>query len=326
MLPTVAVIGTGGTIASTGGEDGATPTLSGSELVSAVPPVAEYADLEVEEVAQRPSFDMDLETVAAVGDTIREVADDVDGVVVTHGTDTMEESAYFLDLTLDVDVPVVFTGAQRPADELSADGPANLLAAVRAASHETLQEAGGVYLAFDEELHAARDVTKTHTRKLNAFGSPNTGPVAEFTREDVRFHREPGGHSGTFAVDTAPPTTSVPIVTSHIGADSGGIERAIDRGVDGVILEATGVGNTTTAVGDAVETAIDAGVPVVVASRCAAGPVAPVYGTPGGGQTLRNHGAIFAGDLPAQKARLKLLVALAETTDMDDLRGYFSVD
>ncbi len=326
MPPTVAVLGTGGTIASTPGENGATPSLTVGALLNAVPDLDDHADLRTEQVAQTPGFAVDLGTVASLGRAVRDAAGEVDGVVVTHGTDTMEESAYYLDLTLPADVPVVFTGAQRRADEPSADGPSNLLTAVRAAVHDRLRDAGGVSVAFDEELHAARDVTKVHTRKLGTFASPGKGPVAEITREDVRFYREPGSRSRTFPVDPSDPDATVPIVQSGLGVDADGIERAVERGADGIVLEGTGLGNATAEIGDAVAGAIDEAVPVVVTSRCLAGPTVPVYGTPGGGRTLRDHGAIFAGDLPAQKARLKLLVALEATTDREELREYFAGD
>ena len=326
MPPTVTVLGTGGTIASVPDEDGATPSLSSAELLEAVPELDEQADVTTEQVSQTPSFDMDFETLAAIRRAVRDAADNADGVVITHGTDTMEESAYWLDLTLDVDAPVVFTGSQRRADEPGADGPANLLTAVRAAADDRLRAAGGVYVAFDEQLHAARDATKVHTRKLGAFASPGKGPVAEFTREDARLYREPGSRTPTLSDAVPDPETTVQLVKSATGVGGDALEWAVVRGDDGVVLEATGLGNTTAAVGDAVGAAIDEGVPVVVTSRSVAGPVAPVYGTPGGGQTLRDHGAIFADDLPAHKARLKLLVALGETSDLGELREPFAGD
>lgn len=324
MLPAIAVLGTGGTIASTGGEDGATPSLSETELVESVPALEEYADLMVRQVSQTPSFDMDLETVESLGGAVRDAADRAAGIVVTHGTDTMEETAYYLDLTIDVNVPVVLTGAQRRPDEVSPDGPANLLTAVRAASHDALRSKDGVYVAFDEQLHAARDVTKVHTQKLDAFASPGKGPVAEFTRDDVQFYRELGSRSRTFSVAGDAPAKSVCVVKSFLGASGTEIERALERGIDGIVLEGTGLGNATSGIGDCVAAALDEDIPVVVTSRCVTGSTAPVYGSPGGGQTLRDHGAIFAGDLPSHKARLKLLVALAKTTNPEELRECFS--
>ncbi|ELY65527.1 asparaginase [Natrinema versiforme] len=308
MVANITVLSTGGTIASTDGEGGATPSKNGDELLAAVPTIDEYATLSIEQVTQRPSFDMDPAAIADVGRFARGAAErGADGVVVTHGTDTMEESAYYLDLALDLDVPVVFTGAQRRPDEISSDGPSNLLTAVRAASHDRVND--GVYIAFDEELHAARDATKTHTRKLGTFGSPGKGPVAAVAREGVRFHREPGSCSADVPVLDA--ERDVALVKSGAGVDGAAIERAVDAGVDGLVVEGTGLGNATAAIGDAIEATIDAGVPVVVTSRCHAGAVAPVYGTGGGGRTLRAHGALFGGDLPAHKARIKLMLALS---------------
>lgn len=325
MPPDVIVLGTGGTIASTAGESGATPELTTEDLLSAVPDLGEYADVATEQVAQVPSFEMDVETLARISEAVRAaVADGADGVVITHGTDTMEESAYFLDLTLNVDVPVVLTGAQRRPDEVSPDGPANLLTAVRAASHDAFRGAGGAYIAFDEEVHAARDVTKVHTSAVGAFESPETGPVAAFDRDGIRLFREPGSRSDTIPVDR--PATTVRTVTTGIGVDGRQIAQALDNDADGVVLEGTGLGNATAAVGDAVADAVAQGVPVVVTSRCLAGTTAPVYGADGGGETLRDYGAIFGGDLPAHKARIKLMLALEANTDPAAVRTHFETE
>jgi L-asparaginase len=307
MVSDITVLSTGGTIASTkdSSGDGASPSKEGAELVEAVPAVSAHGEVSTREVTQVPSFDMSLDGVAAIGDAAAAAAEaGADGIVVTHGTDTMEESAYGLDLTRDLTPPVVFTGAQRRPDEHSADGAANLLTAVRAASHEQFRGAGGVYVAFDAELHAARDVTKGHTSALGTFRSPDAGPVASVPREGLRLHRSPGSRSDTLPVDRT--DADVAIVTSAAGVGRRAMDAALEAGVDGIVVEGTGLGNTTAAIGDAIADAVRAGVPVVVASRCQGGSTAPVYGTGGGGQTLVDHGAVQAGALPAQKARLKL--------------------
>ncbi|MFO7927069.1 MAG: asparaginase [Halobacteriota archaeon] len=322
MSAEVAVISTGGTIASTRDETAATPQKSGKELIAAVPELSEYATLSVRDIAQVPSFDMDLDTIADVGDAVADViAADADGVVVTHGTDTMEESAYVLDITRDFDVPVVFTGAQRRPDEHSPDGPANMLAAVRAATHDRLRAAGGVYIAFDMELHSPRDVTKSHTSALGTFDSPDKGPVGSFTRESIRFHRQPGSYSGTFVPTRS--SADVRMIKSAVGIGSQQLDTAVEQGVDGVVIEGTGLGNTTSALGNAVGEAVEQGIPVVVTSRCHAGSTGPVYGTDGGGQTLVDNGAVHAGDLPAHKARLKLAFALEAVDEPLTATEYF---
>lgn len=323
MRSELVVVSTGGTIASTQDGNAATPNKEGSELVQAVPEISDHAEVTaVRNVAQLPSFDMDVDTIADVGDAAAEAAaDGADGVVVTQGTDTMEESAYVLDLTRDLDIPVVFTGAQRRLDEVSSDGPANLLTAVRAASHERVQDAGGVYVAFDMELHAARDVTKAHVSALGTYDSPDKGPVASFTRQGIRVHRSPGSYSESLPVTRT--DADVAMIQSAVDVDARQIEFALEAGVDGLVVEGTGLGNTTSAIGNAIARAVDAGVPVVVASRCHGGSTAPVYGTDGGSKTLVDHGAIQAGDLPAHKARLKLALALETVEDRADLAEYF---
>jgi L-asparaginase len=322
MTTTVTVLSTGGTIASTDDGDGARPTRTGAELLDGTPELARHARLTVESVARTPSFDMDVPTLLELRTAVQSAdRGGADGVVVTHGTDTMEESACFLEMSLDVDLPVVFTGAQRRPDEPGPDGPSNLRTAVRAASHQRVREGGGTYVAFNEELHAARTVTKSHTTKLEAFTSPDGGPVGVFDRGGFRQFRPLGRRCVHLPVEEV--EQSVPIVSSAVGMDGRSITDACERGVDGIVVEGTGVGNTTGAIGDAVESAIDSGVPVVLASRCHAGSLHPVYGTGGGGETLRRHGVVTADDLPAQKARLKLVLALEHADDTTGVRRAF---
>jgi L-asparaginase len=355
MLPRVHVIATGGTIASTPDEDGAAPSLSGEDLLDAVPDLESEASLTVESVSQVPGFDMDFEIMAEVGeraqaavesdgggpDAGRQTASSEqslasardDAIVVTHGTDTMAETAYFLDLTRSLPVPVVLTGAQRRLDEPSSDAPSNLLGAVRAATHRRVEE--GVFLAFDDELHAARDVRKVHSHKLAAFASPNDGPVATLTRDGVRFHREPRSESvhlpvtETDADTDAGDDTRVEMVVSAAGVDGQQVERALESGADGLVVAGTGLGNTTTELGEAIADAVEEGTPVVLTSRCGAGSTGAVYGTPGGGKTLQEAGAIPGGDLAPWKARLKLalaldVVAVAESEEgVNEVARYF---
>jgi len=323
MQPQIVVLSTGGTIASTDNDDGATPSKRGNHLVESVPEVESYAKITTRDVAQTSSFEMDFETARDLRNAVSEAADTADGVVITHGTDTMEESAYFLDSMRNWDVPIVFTGAQRRPDEVSADGPGNLLAAVRAASHEQLSEAGGVYIAFDMELHAARDVMKGHTSALGTFVSPDTGPVASLTRDDIRFHRSPG--STVTPIPVTEPDADVTLIKSATGVDGEQLRLALDRSVDGIVVEGTGLGNTTAPLGRAISEAVEVGIPVVITSRCWGGSTAATYGGHGGGQTLVNNGAILAGDLSAQKARIRLMLALEAVAGGEDadVAAYF---
>ncbi|QFU82011.1 asparaginase [Natronorubrum aibiense] len=320
MHPDVRVVSTGGTIASTSSEDedssetGKTPDVSGGDLVEAVPEIAEHASIDVDDVCQRSGFQMDVENAGRVIDTIERAArEGVDGVVVTHGTDTMAESAYYADVVLEADVPVVFTGAQRPFDELGTDGPTNLLLAVHAAADERFRTAGGSYLAFNDAVHSARWVVKSHTSKLETFASPSHGPVAEHTPNGLRTLREPGRYSNPISGARIDPDVRVELVTNAMGVDGRQVERALEDDADAVVVAGTGLGNTTGALGVTLEDAIDAGVPVILTSRCHAGTTAGLYGGPGGGRTLLEAGAISGGDLPPWKARLRTALALSAT-------------
>jgi L-asparaginase len=318
--PRVAVVACGGTIASEPDDGGAAPAKTGDDLVAAVPGVEEYATVSAREVCSQPGFDVRWRDVLATATAARDaVAEGADGVVVTHGTDTLADTAFALDLLADLDAPVVVTGAQRRLDEPSSDAPANLTLAVRAAADDRF--APGVHVAFDDELHAARDVVKGHSNALSTMTSPGTGPVATFTRAGSRLVREPRRGVDVEpladAIEGAEAVPEVPVVHSGTGVGAGAIERAVDAGVGGLVIEGTGLGNATAAIGDAVAEVLPE-TPVVVAGRPPAGPTEPVYGTPGGAVTLAERGVTFAGPLPASKARVALALGLAAGLDRDE--------
>jgi L-asparaginase len=323
--PRVAVVACGGTIASEPSDGGAAPEKTGDDLVAAVPAVSDHARVTTREVCSRPGFDVRWRDVLATATAAREAVggadgEPADGVVVTHGTDTLADTAFALDLLTDLDAPVVVTGAQRRLDEPASDVPANLALAVRAAADDRF--APGVHVAFDDELHAARDVVKGHSNALSTMTSPGTGPVATFTRAASRLVRAPERGVAVDpladAIEGPADVPEVPVVHSGTGVGVGALERALDAGVGGVVVEGTGLGNVTSALGDALGEAVDA-VPVVVAGRPPAGPTEPVYGTRGGAVTLADRGVTFAGDLPAAKARVALALGLA--ADLDGAPG-----
>lgn len=326
----VTLLSTGGTIASTDAEGGPKPTQTGEELLESIPELESHATLSVEDGAQVPSYEMDAETLERIGERVAELDDDpaVDAVVLTHGTDTLEETAYYLDVAVQPGTPVFLTGAQRRPDEVSPDGPRNLLTAIRAAAafvdrgpggtddEETV--ARGTFVAFNGEIHSARTVTKTHTSALEAFHSRTTGPVATVDRGGVVVHRPPRSETRPIAATSL--EASVFTIASGSCVTGDLLEAALERGADGLVVEATGLGNVTAELAGAVRDAIDAGVPVVVTSRCLEGRVVPVYGGEGGGERLREYGAIFGDGLTAQQARLRLALALeaVDHADGDD--------
>ncbi len=319
----ITLLTTGGTIASTSTGDGARPTKTGDELVASVPGLAKNATLTVESVTQVASYQIDAETLETIGSRVQTLADDdrVDAIILTHGTDTLEETAYYLDVTVRPSKPVILTGAQRTPDDYSPDGPANLLTAVDAATAFARREHGGTFVAFNDEIHAARTVTKTHTTKLETFRSTPAGPVATASRREVVIHRPP--MSETLPLPARSLGATVYVIKSGSCTSGGLIEMLLETDVDGFVVEGTGMGNVGLAVFDGVCRALETEIPVVITSRCQSGRTAPVYGGRGGGHTLNQRGAIFAGDLPTQKARIRLSLCCSAYHDPQMIRDAF---
>lgn len=321
--PTVRVISTGGTIASTeeaADEGGYSLSEQAEAIVDAVPALDHFVDITFDRVAQKGSSSLLVEDYVGVARAaMRAERDGVDGVIVTHGTDAIEEDAYFNDLVLDLDIPVAFVGAQRAADAVSADGPSNLLTAVRMITRREFHlddEPSGVYVVLNETIHAARDVTKTHTTKLETFDSGPAGPIAVFTDNELVLYREPGSYSADLSSCDLDATTDmvVPIVTTGAGAEAYLIEQAVagEYDVDGIVVLATGWwGGTAPEVSEATEAALEAGIPVARSTRVHWGPMNPGF------DEDREGEIVVIEDLPAWKARLHMIVALTTTDNLE---------
>jgi L-asparaginase len=314
---TVVVLSTGGTIMARADPDTGklVPAVSASELVEMMA-WPEAPELEVEDFTSVPSWDLHGDLALRLARRAREHAgrEGVAGVVVPHGTDTMEENVYLADLLLgDGATPVVFTGAQRAASEPDADGPANLRNAIRVATSPAARGRGAT-ICFAGEVHAAREVRKVHTSALRAFDSPGYGPIGHVDGDVVAFRRAPERRA---AFDPDRLETRVDLVRLYAGADARFVRAAVDSGARAIVLEATGRGNANDVIVAAVRDAVAGGVAVVVCSRALAGRVEPAYGR-GGGADLADAGALFAGDLAGPKARVLLQVALGAGTDPAD--------
>ena len=313
MPGAIVVVSTGGTIAMR--TDQATgklvPAISGDELVELLA-WPEAPPLELDDFAQVPSFDLHGELALAMARRVAEHArrDDVAGVVVTHGTDTMEESVYVADRLLDSQLPVVFTGAQRGADQADTDGPRNFRDAVRTAASAGSRGRGAI-IAFAGELHAAREARKVHTSGVRAFASPGYGPIGHVDGERVVFGRRPERRPALPLPAAMPP---VDLIRLYAGSDARFLRASVESGARAIVLEATGRGNANDQVVEGVREAVASGVVVAVCSRCVEGRVEPVYGR-GGGKDLAEAGAFFAGDLSGPKARVLLQVALGAGLD-----------
>ncbi len=313
--PAVHVLTTGGTIASRQGED-----LAGRELVAGVPDLEEVARVSVEEFSGIGSSKMTPGHWLRLAGRIRELfreRSELAGIVVTHGTDTAEETAYFLHLTVPGPRPVIVTGAMRSPGTPGADGPANLLDAVRAAAAPE-SRSRGTLLVLNDEIHGAREVRKAHSTRPDAFVSSGGGPVGAVRLDEVAYRSSPdaGPLHGRFADalswDRLP---RVRIAYSYPGADGTSVRGLAGDGAIGLVVASMGRGNLAAAQEEAVRTVVDRGLPVVLSSRTMAGPV-PV-GDPG-------DGAVGAGTLSPQKARVLLGLALTEIEDPAEVAMVFA--
>lgn len=310
--PVVTVLALGGTIAMTkgaGGGAGVVPTLSGDHLVAAVPALAELAAIDAQSFRQLPSAHLQYQDLEALAQTIRALAaQGRRGVVVTQGTDTIEETAFILDRLLALDMPVVVTGAMRNPTVPGADGPGNLLAAVQVAISDAARGCGCL-VVMNDEVHAARFVRKMHTSRLDAFGSPACGRMGWVTEGRVHMGvmppRVPALPSGAVREQAR-----VALLTVALGDDGAAVGPLLAAGAVGLVVEAMGGGHVMPDLADALGEAARH-IPVVLTSRTGAGDtLARTYGFPGSEIDLQARGLILGGSLDGLKAKALLTLVL----------------
>lgn len=308
----------GGTISASVDEQGRyTPVRSGAELLDSVPGILELADVEAAEVARLPSHAVTPADMHDLARGVREWAGaGYDGVVVTHGTDTMEETAYALALQLDLEIPVVLTGAMRPGEEPGSDGPANLIAAVRVAASSEFAGLGPL-VVMNDEVHGARRATKVHTSRVAAFASPSFGPLGYVVEDRAVLNTRPAARDYLGMPQTM--DKRVELVWAAAGSD-GLLVEASAAVADGIVVAGTGGGHAPKSMAESLERAVASGVPAVLASRCVSGPVLEgTYDGPGSETHLIGAGLLPAGDLSPLKARLRLLTALSLGLDPEEV-------
>ncbi|HEY9278471.1 MAG TPA: asparaginase [Eoetvoesiella sp.] len=323
-LPRIAILGTGGTIAGAAakGVGYQAGSLSIEQILKVLPDVSGQMVLSMEQIVNVGSQTVHYDIWAMLAGRVQLLADsgEVDGIVIAHGTDTLEETAYFLSLTVNTAIPIVLTGAMRPAHTLGADGVANVYQAILTAVHAEAH-GRGVLVVMNEQIHTARDIQKAAANGLAAFASPNRGPVGRVRHATVVFH---GGNTACHTKNSefAPLGSAAPaavfVLYSHGDLDERVAQALLSLGPKGIVLAGVGDGNTTDSTLEALRQAAAQGVVIVRASRTGAGDV------------MRNveinddsHGFVAARDLNPQKARILLMLALQKTCDATAIQAYF---
>jgi len=325
-LPKVVVVTTGGTIAMKydPASGGVVPAVSGKDLIEAVPGLDKIAEIEAIDFCNIDSSQMTPDIWRGLSARVATILErtDVRGVVVTHGTDTMAEGAFFLETTLQSEKPVVFVGAMRSASDLSPDGPANIYNAV---VQVCSPHAGrwGVTVTMNQYINSARHVYKDDTTNVQTFDSGGYGYLGYIVDDRVIPLNDVVSKKKLPLPRSLP---EVPLFYTYAGDDGRFLRYAVDHGSKGLVVAGVGAGNVNKAVFEAIQYAIGKKIPVVVASRVRYGGVYPLYGDEGGGSSLVKAGALLAGDLSPYKARLLLMIALAQP-DMtpDRLNSLFSL-
>lgn len=318
----ILILHTGGTISMSQDADGAVRPDKKNPLLAAGQELRLPADIEliVEDFSNLPSPHITVETMFQLKERIKAAKQEgIDSVVITHGTDTLEETAYFLEITIGDLMPIILTGAMRSINELGSDGLYNFECAIRVAASESAINKG-VLVVMNDEVHSARYVTKTHTTNVATFRTPTLGPIGLVTKSKILFKQElPKATS--YDIDSF--DAMIPIVKVFAGME-GEFFKILDQAisVDGLVVEALGAGNLPPQTLPPFYHLLEKGLPIVLVSRCFNGIAEPVYDYHGGGVELAQHGVIFCNGINSQKARLKLLIALNAKLSKEELKRF----
>ena len=317
MTKKILVLHTGGTISMQADSSGAVVTSSDNPMNHVSNPL-EGIQVHTLDFFNLPSPHIKPKHMLALYQKIKEEAANYDGVVITHGTDTLEETAYFLDTMEIPRIPIVLTGAMRSSNELGSDGVYNYLSALRVASDDKATDKG-VLVVMNDEIHAAKYVTKTHTTNVSTFQTPTHGPLGLIMKQEILYFKtaEPRVRFDLDRIEGL-----VPIITVYAGMTDELLDMLDWDKVDGLIIQAFGAGNIPKETAQKLESLLHKGIPVALVSRCFNGIAEPVYAYQGGGVQLQKAGVLFVKELNAQKARLKLLIALNAGLTGEALKGY----
>ena len=317
MLKKILVLHTGGTISMQADDSGAVVTSQENPMNHVSNPL-EGVEVHALDFFNLPSPHIKPKHMLALYQKIKEEADHYDGFVITHGTDTLEETAYFLDTMEVPHKPIVLTGAMRSSNELGSDGVYNYLSALRVASDDKAADKG-VLVVMNDEIHAAKYVTKTHTTNVSTFQTPTHGPLGLIMKHEILYFKtaEPRVR---FDLDRI--QGLIPIIPVYAGMTEELLNLLPVDQLDGLIIQAFGAGNVPKETSQKLNALIQEGLPIALVSRCFNGIAEPVYAYEGGGVCLQKAGVFFVKELNAQKARLKLLIAINAGLTGEELRAY----
>lgn len=319
----ILILHTGGTISMKENKDTGEVAPEGEHpLNKLIPELAKYAEIKEEVLFYLPSPHMTPTHMLSIGRKIHErmAFEEFDGVVITHGTDTLEETAFFLDLYLQTRKPVIVTGAMRSINEIGSDGLYNLVTSIRVACSEEAQDKG-VLVVMNDEIHTAKNVTKTSTSNVATFQSPQYGPIGIATKRGIFFHHSLTKHE-SYPIQNL--TKRVALLKTYAGMEGSILEAIHQSGIDGIVIEALGQGNIPPSIMEPLKEVLAQDIPVVLVSRCYQGIVQDVYSYEGGGSMLRNMGVIFSNGLTGPKARIKLQIVLEMTQNPNELVAIFA--
>lgn len=319
-MKNIMVVFTGGTFSMKIDEKtgGAVPYFHGDELLELIPDAKGLANLDMFEFGMYPGPHMTPEIMFDLSKQVKSIIErtDIDGVIVTHGTDTLEETAYLLDLTIKTEKPIVVIGAMKTSSEPDWDGPINLLDAIRIINNDN-SKGMGVLVCLNGEINAASEVTKTHTEDIETFHSLDFGALGFVDKGKVWFNRMPRKLE---IIETEKINSNVDLIKVYAGMDEKFFRFSADNGVEGIVVEAMGVGNVPPKTFEGIKYALSKNIPIVLTSRCPAGETLDIYGYPGAGKWLKEAGVLFTDYLNGQKARIKLMLCLGITKDLEKLK------
>lgn len=317
FMKKILVLHTGGTISMQADQNGAVESSPINPMTQVTSPLENIEVVSVD-FLNLPSPHIQIDHMMMIYKKIREEASHFDGFVITHGTDTLEETAYFLDTMSIPQKPIVMTGAMRSSNELGSDGIYNYKTALRVAADEKSADKG-VLVVMNDEIHAAKYVTKTHTTNVSTFQTPTHGPLGLVTKREILFFK---AADKRVRFDLQAINGVVPIIKSYADMDTILLDALVEAPISGLVIEALGAGNLPPASISAIKKLINKQLPIVLVSRCFNGIAEPVYAYDGGGIQLEELGVLFVKELNSQKARIKLLIAVNAGLNGQDLADY----